>query len=344
LFKSILRVAATLKPEKLLALLLKLRKSSVGSLKVKDILPALDHLGGWKVYQESRAYAQGGKLYGVDEPVSYGSKNESTAQQKWEEAKRLERSSVPVELRVGEEAYMDVSPLAWDGEYWRFTYRKWVGADHIIIRSPRGREFSRAFQGSSYLNEYIGNTIFSFLVEEGLLNQVNEALGTSSLEYEKAEKAKNAPKKGNTGTCPVCFRRQKLAPKSKFGSDRSRPGMVLHGYERPGFGFIDGNCSGVGWPPFELSSEGTESMIPFLTRQIHTTESGPLLSDPDSVTSLVDKYNVRKLHLKADTDPSHWEQLLKSAVSKAKESLEGLTSLKKELEGKIRSWKPAELG
>lgn len=341
MFKSILRVAAT-KPEKLQAILLKLRKSSVGSLKVKDILPVLDHLGGWKVSQESRAYAQGGKLYGVDEPISYGSKNESTAQQKWAEAKRFERSSVPVELRQGEEAYMDVSPLTWDGEYWRFTSRKWVGVDHIIVVSPRGREFSRHLLGSSYLNEYIG-VVFPFLVEEGLLRQVNEALGTPSLEQEKAEKAKNAPKKGNTGTCPCCFRTQKLTPKSKHGSDLSRPGMVLHGYERPGFGFIEGNCFGVGWPPFELSNEGTEAMIPPITKQIQSLRSSDLLERPEKVEELTDRFNVRKRHLKTETDPRDWESLLKGAVQRTKEKLSSMEDLKRELEQKARSWKPQPL-
>lgn len=343
MLKPILRVAATLKPEKLQALLLKLRKSSVGSLKVKDILPVLDHLGGWKVSQEERAYPQGGKLYGKDEPITKGNKNQEIAQQYWEEAKRLERNTPPVELPVGKEAYMDVTPLVLNGEYWQFQARKWVGHYFMVVRAPSGKEFQKDLRGPSYVDEYVSGPIFDFMVQEGLLKQVNDALGTPSVQQEKAEKARNAPKPGNTGTCPCCFRTQKLTPKSKHGSDLSRPGMVLHGYERPGFGFIEGNCFGVGWPPFELSSEGTEAMIPPITKQIQNLKLSDLLERPEKVEDLADRFNVRKRHLKSETDPRDWESLLKEAVHRTKEKLSAMEDLKRELEQKARSWKPQPL-
>lgn len=64
------------------------------------------------------------------------------------------------------------------------------------------------------------------------------------------------------GTCPVCYREQKL-----------RAGlMVLHGYTRPGYGYVQGNCFGVGWAPFEVSPDGTIAYVervlqPMLERQ-----------------------------------------------------------------------------
>ena len=47
------------------------------------------------------------------------------------------------------------------------------------------------------------------------------------------------------GTCQACFNQQKL------------PGgmLSLHGYQRPGVGFIQGRCPGVGYPPYEESCE-----------------------------------------------------------------------------------------
>lgn len=60
---------------------------------------------------------------------------------------------------------------------------------------------------------------------------------------------------GNVGTCPVCGRMQKLSWSSK--TTDGHPTMVLHGYQRPGYGFIQGSCFGVGYAPFELSSNGT---------------------------------------------------------------------------------------
>lgn len=64
---------------------------------------------------------------------------------------------------------------------------------------------------------------------------------------------------GKVGVCPVCERLQKLSwnRKSKDG----HPTMVLHGYERPGYGYIVGDCFGVGYPPWELSPEGAEAWL-----------------------------------------------------------------------------------
>jgi hypothetical protein len=53
------------------------------------------------------------------------------------------------------------------------------------------------------------------------------------------------------GTCPVCYREQKL----------HKMLMVHHGYQRPGYGYIQGDCFGVGWTPFELSPDGTIAYV-----------------------------------------------------------------------------------
>ena len=53
------------------------------------------------------------------------------------------------------------------------------------------------------------------------------------------------------GTCQACFRAQK-----------TRDGLlVLHGYKRPGYGYIEGRCFGVGFAPFEVSCERTKQFI-----------------------------------------------------------------------------------
>jgi hypothetical protein len=69
-------------------------------------------------------------------------------------------------------------------------------------------------------------------------------------EKKKAEQAKRKGfDPGTWGHCPVCDRAQKIR-KNK---------MVLHGYERPGFGYIRGSCLGVKEPPYELSKEGCDN-------------------------------------------------------------------------------------
>jgi len=51
-----------------------------------------------------------------------------------------------------------------------------------------------------------------------------------------------------TGTCQCCFRTQKVV----------RGAMTLHGYKRPGTGYIIGNCRGTGYVPYEVSCEQTK--------------------------------------------------------------------------------------
>jgi hypothetical protein len=50
------------------------------------------------------------------------------------------------------------------------------------------------------------------------------------------------------GTCPVCEGTFKV-----HGS-----AMVLHGYERPGIGYIEGKCPGVDQPAYQISTQGCE--------------------------------------------------------------------------------------
>lgn len=72
------------------------------------------------------------------------------------------------------------------------------------------------------------------------------------------------------GTCQICQRVQALK------TTRSLT-LVLHGYERPGFGYILGNCQGTGVLPYELSCEAT--------KEWHALLAGKVL--PDAEAALV---------------------------------------------------------
>lgn len=72
------------------------------------------------------------------------------------------------------------------------------------------------------------------------------AAGSGLEEKRQQQRLQKKGKPGDFGTCAVCDRTQKL----------KRNKMVLHGYRRPGYGFIVNNCLGVGYEPYELSAEG----------------------------------------------------------------------------------------
>lgn len=66
------------------------------------------------------------------------------------------------------------------------------------------------------------------------------------------------------GVCSVCF-----------GDFIATPGnLVLHGYSRPGHGYIIGDCHGMPFPPLEVSCAGAKSWLEILqAHQKHTNEA-----------------------------------------------------------------------
>lgn len=75
----------------------------------------------------------------------------------------------------------------------------------------------------------------------------------------EAREVKAADRAEKCGVCPVCFG-DYVVTTAHLARDRQvTTKMVHHGYERPGHGYIVGDCHGVGFEPFELSCEGTKS-------------------------------------------------------------------------------------
>ena len=66
-----------------------------------------------------------------------------------------------------------------------------------------------------------------------------------------------ASRVGRDGECQICQRRQILDSKGK---------LVLHGYARPGHGYIVGDCFGVGHPPWEVACDRLAEWIERLKR------------------------------------------------------------------------------
>jgi hypothetical protein len=66
-----------------------------------------------------------------------------------------------------------------------------------------------------------------------------------------------ASRVGRDGECQICQHRQILDSRGK---------LVLHGYERPGRGYIVGDCFGVGHPPWEVACDRLAEWIEQLKR------------------------------------------------------------------------------
>ncbi len=120
----------------------------------------------------------------------------------------------------------------------------------MIVTAPNG-ESVREDKEPQYKRLTIGYRILPFCRKHGFRDAVSALLGLPSYEAEQADKNIYGVHVdlNHAGTCPVCFRVQKLEPNDT---------LVKHGYTRPGDGYIHGNCYGVGLKPLEVSAEGTQ--------------------------------------------------------------------------------------
>lgn len=166
------------------------------------------------------------------------------------------------------------------------------------------------------------------------------------------------------GTCQVCFAQQVTKVTSASGGQHV---LVLHGYNRPGYGYIVGNCAGHGYEPFELSCERTKSFREALLVQIKNLSERIEALRADRVETLTVEVEVpraeRRDRWTAEyrtvtisrgwVDPTADGYTLKygnaktfdtvrlSTLAKAESNLVSLKSVAKELAARIAGWKYA---
>lgn len=154
-----------------------------------------------------------------------------------------------------------------------------------------------------------------------------------------AEPVKEDFRRPNAPTCPCCFRDILLDTQNK---------MVHHGYNRPGYGFIVGDCFGVGYEPFEVSKLGTEEYLaqairPSLDRaKSYLAEllGGNVTSFP---SSKIERGVEVAIVVTKETHPRDFERLLDRAIHATEGRISALTGMVKDLEEKIAKWAPKPL-
>lgn len=141
------------------------------------------------------------------------------------------------------------------------------------------------------------------------------------------------------GTCQACFGEFKVNEKS------SR--VVLHGYRRPGYGSIVGNCVGHDHAAFEHDFELTVTIIGTHREAAALSlvwrdklEAGEVTSLPYT-TSKYD-YDLRKsvdVHLTITPSDDPWDYVLKSAIGHAEASRYYHERVADYLKGMVDNWK-----
>lgn len=355
-----------MKPEKLRELMLKLRKGAGSGLKMSAIWPVFEALGGWSI--SDMLFMQPEIDYRDDNRGYYTHPHRNVVEEEWHAAKKREVSKLPPPEALSasdlhQKVFMDVQEIAEgsNGEAY-FYFKAWRGAKGVKLTAPNNATFEIGLGQEQFENEY--PSLLRSLKKEKFLEwlkkdtpffkQLNDFLGMDSVEHEKEQKRLDQQRKhreGGNATCPVCFGMFKLTPKTKKGKDKTMPGMVLHGYKRPGTGWIEGNCFGQDWPPFELSSEGTEAWLKRLEeierdhrKHLARLNSGEVTELSAGDAKIKDgKFVPSTIHRKSEMEPREWEKLFKKVLKEAEDDLGRIEFEVSRLRKTIAAWKPEPL-
>ncbi len=356
-----------MKPEKLKELMLKLRKGAGSGLKMGVVMPVFEALGGWSFddivcLKPEIDFRDNNRGY-------FTHPQRKVVEDEYHEAKKRQVARLPPTEALSasdlnQKFYLDVEDIieGSNGQAY-FYFKAWRGAKGVKMTAPNGATFEVGLAPEQLENEYPSlvrdlkkETFLEWLKRDTpFYKQLNDALGLDSVEYVKEQKRldqQRQHRESGRATCPACFGMFKLVPKTKKGKDKTMPGMVLHGYERPGTGWIEGNCFGQDWPPFELSPEGTQAWLVHMEKfekdhrkHFEYLRSGnvPELSAGDS--KIKDgKFVPSTIFRKSEMNPQEWDKMFQKALRDAEDNLRRIESECDRLRKTIAAWKPEPLG
>lgn len=296
------KTAATISPDKLKELMLKVRKGSTGSIKKLDQVKAMLEAIGGKMEPTVGLVPQFTK--DAKTIVRAEDKGEIEAKRRFQET--LLVSGLPSNPKTGVVYVTKISPIIeiptkYGGYY--FEVESYIGKNGVRVQTPDGKK-------TEILPGIYADSVYPEVVLDWLKNntdwiaRINRFLGTDE-HVPAAERTREG-----TGTCPVCFRNVKL----------SGPGLVvLHGYKRPGYGMTEGKCPGVGYPPFELSVKGVAAYLNQLTHMIAEEEAMLAKLRSGDVTELFVFRNNRRERV----TPEHrnWQFFLQTEIENLERTL-----------------------
>lgn len=129
------------------------------------------------------------------------------------------------------------------------------------------------------------------------------------------------------GTCPVCSRDTKV-----------RDGkLVHHGYNRPGYGYIEGDCFGVHYEPHEASPKCAEEYRAYLA-SVLGARLGELQAAPEKTELYVERTFPEKTLVKISKGEPSFELDLKYYIRRLEQTIEHIRRDYKRIEGLLKDW------
>ena len=143
-----------------------------------------------------------------------------------------------------------------------------------------------------------------------------------------------ASRAGRDGECQICQRRHILD---------SRGNLVLHGYQRPGHGYIVGDCFGVGYPPWEVSSDRLAEWIELLKkRSKQANEDAVKASKLTNIT--INRGSDRNPRMVTLTKgEAGFEAEIEKRVRNLKQQAQWMADDAKRETQRLKTWKPARV-
>lgn len=133
------------------------------------------------------------------------------------------------------------------------------------------------------------------------------------------------------GFCPVCERDIKVL----------RGTLVHHGYRRPGHGEIVGDCPGVGYQPFELSTDAAQAYRDGLLREGRDLER--MLREAPSLTEITEYSRLRGSSIVYTRDDPSFPRRLEAYTRGLRMKQEHVSVEVARMDRLIADWKPKAL-
>lgn len=246
---------AAIAPEKLKELMLKVRKGATSSFTLAQIQAIVEALGG-----------KAQPIVGFVKGIRRGERNEvyadseAEAQQKYEALKKFLVKSLPAKPKVGVMYVTKLdAPQVRHGDSWEVEFDSVTAAAGLSVELDGKKEdFLPGIYHVQEARDYLERgprkeAVYPYEITKWLTTQTDWVARANAFLGLEEHVPADARTRDRTGSCPVCFQNVKLAPNTNT--------IVLHGYKRPGYGQVQGKCFGVGFLPFELSSEGCKEYV-----------------------------------------------------------------------------------
>lgn len=181
-----------------------------------------------------------------------------------------------------------------------------------------------------------GTTLAGWAKARGydLSDLASGALGMDTVDFERARRGYYERDYTHTGTCGVCEQNVKMTK----GTEK----LVHHGYQRPGDGYIRGDCFGVAYPPHELAPDAARAFLSIALRPALAGAQQYLFNlETGKVTELSVGYGVQTRMVTPES-PS-WEDVLAGAKREMARKVESLAESVAYFEKKVAEWKLDEL-